>query len=92
MEDLELSHMDQSILDNTVKQLNDVFRISKKDLVETKGPIYKHLGLTIDFSKNNQVMFTMYDFIEDIIGTNPLDMNNTALHPARVGLFIVDKS
>ena len=51
--------MDKSVLDDTMKKLNDVFRTSKKELVETKGLIHEYLGLTIDFSEENQVIFTM---------------------------------
>ena len=68
--------MNQSILDNLVRKLNNVFCTSKKELTETKGDIHEYLGLTIDFSgrydrndpnKKSQVIFTMYDYIEDII-------------------------
>lgn len=37
VDDLNLSHMDLSVLDNIVRQLNDVFRTSKKELIETKN-------------------------------------------------------
>ena len=69
------SHMEYCVLDDLVKQLNDVYRTSKKELFETKGGIHKYLGLTIDFSgrygpnnpdKKRQVIFTMYHYIEDI--------------------------
>ena len=50
MDDLKLSHMDQSMVNDVVKQLNDIFWTNKKELVKTKGPIHKYLGLTIDFS------------------------------------------
>ena len=68
--------MDQSVLNNLAKQLNDVFCTSKKEQFETKGDVRKYLGLTIDFSskynpkhpdKMGQTVFTMYDYIEDII-------------------------
>ena len=73
--------MEQWVLDDLVKQLNHVFRASKKELAETKGNIHKYLGLTINFSgkydannpsKSGQVIFTMYDYIEDIIDSAPL--------------------
>ena len=55
-----------------------------------KGDIHEYLGLTINFSENGQVIFTMYDYIEDIIGTPPSDMNGTAPDPTRVGMFTID--
>ena len=42
--------MEQSVLDDLVSKLNDVFRTSKKEIAETKGDIHEYLGLTIDFS------------------------------------------
>ena len=82
VDDLKCSHLEQSVLDDLVKELNNVFRTSKKELAETKGDIHEYLGLTIDFSgrynpndpnKTGQVVFTMYDYIEDIIrvGVHP---------------------
>lgn len=88
----KLSHMDQSILDDVVKQLNDAFRTSKEELTETKGPIHEYLDLTMDYSKKNQVMVTMDEYIKDIIGTTPLDMNGMAPDLAKAGLFTFDKS
>ena len=81
-----------------VKQLNNVFRTIKKELSETKGDIHEYLGLSINFSerydlkhpsKMGQVVFTMYDYIEDIIVSAPLDMNGTAPDLASSKLFTV---
>ena len=56
----------------------------------------KYLGLTIDFSgrydpknpgKGGQVVFTMYNYIKDIIDSAPNDMKGTAPDPARAKLF-----
>ena len=60
--------MEQSVLDDLVNKLNDVFRTNKKELAETKGDIHEYLGLTINFigrynvddpDKKGQVIFTM---------------------------------
>ena len=78
-----------------------MFRTSKKELVETKGNIHKYLGLTVNFSgrydandpnKKGQVVFTMFDYIEDIIGSAPPDIGSTAPDPARSKLFTVHKA
>ena len=92
VDDLKLSHMDQWAWDNVLIELNNVFRTSKKELAETKGNVHEYLGLTIDFSKSGRVIFTMYDYIVDIIGTAPLDMNRAAPNPARTNLFTIDKT
>ena len=52
--------MDQGVLDNMGKELNNVSRNSKKELAETKEDIQEYLGLTIDFSEKGHVIFTLY--------------------------------
>ena len=47
VDDLKCSDLDQSVLDNIVKELNDVFCTSKKEIAETKGDIHEYLGLTL---------------------------------------------
>ena len=72
VDNLKWSHLEQSIVNDLVRELNDVFCTSKKELTKTKGDIHEYLGLTIDFSgrydpddpdKKGQVVFTMYDYI-----------------------------
>ena len=101
MDDLKCSHMDQDVLDSLVRDLNNVFRTSKKELAETKGEIHEYLGLTIDFSgrynpadpnTKYQVVFTMYEYIEDIIASVPPDMRGIAPETAKSKLFSVHET
>ena len=66
VDDLIDSHKDQCVLDNYIKELNEVFEKEKK-LEETKGDIHEYLGLTIDFSMPENVVFIVFDYLEDII-------------------------
>ena len=59
------------------------------------------MGLTTNFSsrynpddpnKTGQVVFTMYDYIEDIIASAPPDMRGIASDPARSKLFSVHET
>ena len=93
--------MELYVLDDLVKELNNVFRTSKKGLAETKGNIHKYLELTIDLSgrynvnnpnKKGQVVFTMYDYVEDIIDSAPPDMGGIAPDLSRFKLFTVHKT
>ena len=79
-----------------MKDLKNVLWTSKKELAKTKGNMHEYLGLTIDFSgkcnpdepnKTGQVMFTMFDFIEDIITSVHTDMRGLAPDPAKSKLF-----
>ena len=101
MDDLKYSYLEQFVLDDLVKELNNVFRTSKKELAKMMGSIHKYLGLTIDFSgrynasdpdKNGQVLFTMHDYIEDIIDSTLPDMGGTAPDHTRSKLFTVQKT
>ena len=56
------------------------------------------MGLTINFSgkynsdkpnKTGQVVFTMFDYIEDIVASAPLDMGGILPDPAKSKLFDV---
>ena len=84
-----------------MKDLNNVFQTSKKELAKTKGDIHEYLGLTIDFSskynpdepnKTDQVVFTMFDYIENIIASAPPDMRSIAPDPTKSKLFNLHKT
>ena len=59
----------------------------------SRGTAHNYLRLTIDFSEKNQVVFIMYDYIEDIIvDTDPANMTGIANNPAQPRLSAVDES
>ena len=93
VDDLTLSHKDQCVLDNLIRELNAVFGKEKK-LEETKGDVHEYLGLTIDYSMPGNVVFSMFDYLEDIIVEAPLDLKVGPKHktPASGKLFHVDKT
>ena len=92
VDNLKSSHIDQNVLDSLVDNLNDKFKTKKKMLVDTKGLIHDYLGLTIGYSKKHYVIFTMYDYLEDILKEVHEDMDNEAKSPAKGGLFTIDHS
>jgi hypothetical protein len=71
--------------------LNNKFGTNKKPLAATTGDIHDYLGITIDYSNKSKVVFTMYDYLEDILGDMPDDKNGTAPTPASDNLFDVDE-
>jgi hypothetical protein len=90
VDDLKISHMKQSVIGSVLSDLNDVFGTDKKPLAASTGDIHDYLGLTIDYSEKGKVKFTMYDFLEDILGEMPDDMKGTAPTPANDHLFDVE--
>jgi hypothetical protein len=91
VDDLKLSHKKQSVIDDVLNDLNDTFGTAKKPLAATTGDIHDYLGITIDYSEKGKVKFTMYDYLEDILGDMPNDMKGTAPTPASDHLFDVDE-
>jgi hypothetical protein len=90
VDDLKISHVKQSVIDEVLVDLNNKFGTSKKPLAATTGDVHDYLGLTIDYSKKDNVIFTMYDYLEDILESMPEDMNGTSPTPASDNLFDVD--
>ena len=70
----------------------DNLKLSRMEWTALNNVVRKFWDLAINFGKKNQVHFTMYDYIEDIISTTPLEMNWTTPDLDRAGLFTVDKS
>jgi hypothetical protein len=91
VDDLKKSHRDQSVIDEVLLDLNKQFGTTRKPLAATTGMIHDYLGLTIDYSEKGKVMFTMYDYLEDILDEMPDDMNGTAPTPASDNMFDVDE-
>jgi hypothetical protein len=92
VDDLKISHIEQSVIDSVLTDLNDKFGTSKKPLAATTGAVHDYLGITIDYSDKGKVKFTMYDYLEDILAEMPADMKGTAPTPASDNLFDVDET
>jgi hypothetical protein len=56
---LKISHMDQSVIDSVLNDLNNKFGTSKKPLAATTGLVHDYLGITIDYGEENKVEFTI---------------------------------
>jgi hypothetical protein len=91
VDDLKMSHTDQSVMDEILYDLNNKFGTKRKPLAATTGLIHDYLGITIDYSDKDKVKFTMYDYLEDILDEMPNDMNGTAPTPVSDNMFEVDE-
>jgi hypothetical protein len=90
VDDLKISHVKQSVIDSILNDSNNKFGTSKKPLAATTGDVHDYLGITIDYSECDNVKFTMYDYLEDILAEMPGDMKGTAPTPASDNLFNID--
>ena len=81
VDDLKISRVERSVIDKIVNDLNSIFKTKKKELAENRGLVPDYMGLTFDYSEKQQVRFTMYDYLEDIIEEAPSDMDGEARTP-----------
>lgn len=56
-------------------------------MIVNKGKVHDYLGINIDYSNNNYVKFTMYNFIEDVLDKARPDMNGRSKWPANSKFF-----
>jgi hypothetical protein len=92
VDDLEISHKEQSVLDVILNDLDLKFGTKKEALTASTGLIHDYLGITINFDEPHKVKFTMIDYLEDILSEMPSDMEGIAITPAQDDLFTVDES
>ena len=90
VDDLEVSHKDQSIFDDFLDKLRSEFG-QEDELTESKGLVYEDLGITIDYLIASKVLFTMFDYLEDVIVEDADDLKNSrSYYPGNNRLFKVD--
>ena len=65
-DDLKVSHKDHAVLDNFLNNLRSEFG-QEDELTENKELVHKYLGITIHYSITGKVIFTMFDYLEDVI-------------------------
>lgn len=60
--------------------------------LETKGLIHKYLRLITSYHKKHQVVFIMYDYLEDILDEAPVDIDGTNTRfPAKANMVTNDR-
>jgi hypothetical protein len=90
VDDLKISHADKNVIIQLVKDLNGVFGQDGTELAASYGKVHEYLGMTIDYSEENLVKFTMYDYLEDILAESPDNMKGETVTPVHSKLFQVN--
>jgi hypothetical protein len=90
VDDLKLSHIQQSILEDFSEKLNTK-HTQKVPLTIHHGYVHKYLGMTIDYSKEGKVKFIMKDYVDGIQEEAPEDMRGNVVTPVTLNLFAVHK-
>ena len=66
VDDLKVSHKEESVLEDFLGDLRSEFGQEDK-LTENTGLVHEYLGITIDYLIAGKVVFTMFDHLEDVI-------------------------
>jgi hypothetical protein len=89
VDDLKVSHVEDSVLDGVLACLNERYG-KETPLTVTRGDIHDYLGMTIDYSTDGKVAIRMEDYVENMLVDLPDNMNGLAVTPAAEHLFKVD--
>ena len=91
VDDLKGSYKDQAVSEDFLSNLRGEFGTEDK-LTKNKGLVYKYLGITIDYSIPRKVVFTMFDYLEDVIVKANKDLKNSrSYYPGNGSLMKVDQ-
>jgi hypothetical protein len=90
VDDLKISHVDTSVVDELIRKLNEKYG-TEDPLTVTRGKIHEYLGMTIDFTTNDMVSIRMDDYVEGILDEAREDMWGVAATPAADHLFQVNE-
>jgi len=52
--------------------------------------LLEYLGMTLDYTSNNKVRISMYEYVDKMLTELPVDMNGAARTPAANHLFNVN--
>ena len=87
---MKLLHVHQDELNAFIDALNEVFGSDGDLLTASYRKIHKYLGMKIDWTTEGMVVFTMYDYLEDILDEAPTDFDWEDVTPAVKELFTVN--
>ena len=90
VDDLKVSHKEQAVLEDFLKDLRDEFG-QENELTENKGLVHEYLGIMIDYSIPRKVVFTMFNYLEDVIVEASEDLKNSrSYYPGNDSLMKVN--
>ena len=90
VDDLKVSHKEESVLEGFLGNLRSELGQEDK-LTENTGLVHEFLSITIDYSNAGNVVFTMFNYLEDVIVEVAKDLKNScSYHPGNDQLMKVD--
>jgi hypothetical protein len=90
IDDIKVSHTDADVVTKILVLINEEYG-KETPLTVTRGLVHDYLGMTIDYSYQDQVWFTMFDYIANMLEALPNDMKGESATPAGAHLFQINK-
>jgi hypothetical protein len=82
--------MEQKVLDEIAVQLSKKYR-QETPLTVHHGKVHDYLGMTMDYSEDGKVRFSMIDYIDGLLDEAPEDMAGTAVTPTANDFFTMQE-
>ena len=96
VDDLKISHLDQSAIGILVDQLRDKYETTpsgnKTPLTVHTGTKHDYLGMTLDYSVDRKVIVDMTAYAKKLLDELPTSFRGTATTPAASHLFDVNEN
>ena len=89
VDDLKVSHVEESVLDEFIAMVEKEFG-QDAPLSISHGPVQEYLGMTLDFSERDWVTIKMSDYVKTMLNDAPASMDGKAATPAAAHLFRVN--
>ena len=89
MDDLKVSHQDETALDEFIAMMEEEFG-KETPLTIARGPIQEYLRMTLDFTEKGKVVVKMSAYIKNMLKDAPASMDGHAITPAATHLFKVN--
>ena len=89
VDDLKISHIDESVVDEIINNINQVYG-EVQEITVKKGKKHDYLGMDVDLTQDGKVIISMIKYIEDMLNELPKDMQGISRTPAANHLFNVN--
>ena len=89
VDDLKISHVDHSVVDHFIDQMDNTFG-KEAPLSKSRGKVHDYLGMVLDFSVDGVLTVTMIDYIKMVLADLPDEFRGKATTPAADHLFKVN--
>ena len=81
VDDLKISHVDKKVVEDILKQLTTKFG-QDSPLTTCRGKILDYLGMKIDYLRKGKVIFSMENYVNQLLEEALYDMAGIAKTPA----------